>query len=193
MSNLHQPRAMAIMLALAFTCCACENAPNGAPPEAATTWQHPRTPWGEPDLSRHVADRSLDRRAAATPRGNGQPPRAHGRRARRAPSRVRGPGKEPTTKRSRRRRWASATGSNGAKINRLTSLIVDPQNGQLPALTQEGERRRALMHSGWMTIPFDTAGDFDNWERCIMRGRPASMLPATRTTASRSFSCGVTR
>ena len=29
------------------------------------------------------------------------------------------------------------------KANRLTSLIIDPPNGQLPALTPEGERRRA--------------------------------------------------
>jgi hypothetical protein len=64
------------------------------------------------------------------------------------------------------------------KANRLTSLIVDPPNGQLPALTPEGERRRASMRSGWMTIPFDHWTDFDNWDRCITRGLPASMLPA---------------
>ena len=65
------------------------------------------------------------------------------------------------------------------KANRLTSLIIDPPNGRLPALTEEGERRRALMRSGWMTdIPFDHWTDFDNWDRCITRGLPASMLPA---------------
>jgi hypothetical protein len=48
----------------------------------------------------------------------------------------------------------------------------------LPALTAEGERRRALMRSGWMSIPFDHWTDFDNWDRCITRGLPASMLPA---------------
>jgi hypothetical protein len=64
------------------------------------------------------------------------------------------------------------------QANRLTSLIIDPPNGQLPALTPEGERRRALMRSGWMTIPFDHWTDFDNWDRCITRGLPASMLPA---------------
>jgi hypothetical protein len=64
------------------------------------------------------------------------------------------------------------------KSNRLTSLIVDPPNGQLPALTAEGERRREAMRSGWMSIPFDHWTDFDNWDRCITRGLPASMLPA---------------
>jgi hypothetical protein len=64
------------------------------------------------------------------------------------------------------------------QINRLTSLIIEPANGRLPALTEEGERRRALMRSGWMDIPFDWVTDFDNWDRCITRGLPASMLPA---------------
>jgi hypothetical protein len=61
---------------------------------------------------------------------------------------------------------------------RLTSLISDPPDGRLPALTEEGERRRAEMRSGWMDIPFDWVNDFDNWDRCITRSLPASMLPS---------------
>jgi hypothetical protein len=65
------------------------------------------------------------------------------------------------------------------QINNLTSLIVDPPNGRLPALTDVGERRRAEMRSGWMEdIPFDHYNDFDNWDRCITRSLPASMLPS---------------
>ena len=62
--------------------------------------------------------------------------------------------------------------------NRLTSLIISPSNGRLPALTEEGERRRAQMRSGWMDIDFDWVTDFDNWDRCITRSLPASMLPS---------------
>jgi hypothetical protein len=62
---------------------------------------------------------------------------------------------------------------------RLTSLIVDPPNGRLPPLTEEGERRRAEMRSGWIPDQtFDWVTDFDNWDRCITRSLPASMLPA---------------
>jgi hypothetical protein len=65
------------------------------------------------------------------------------------------------------------------QLNNLASLIVDPPNGQLPALTAEGERRRAEMRSGWeVNVPFDHYEDFDNWDRCITRGLPASMLPS---------------
>ena len=64
------------------------------------------------------------------------------------------------------------------QLNRRTSLIIDPSDGRLPAMTEEGERRSAAMRSGWMNIPFDQPNDFDNWDRCITRGLPASMLPA---------------
>jgi len=65
------------------------------------------------------------------------------------------------------------------QLNNIASLIIDPPDGRLPALTPEGERRRALMRSGWMEdIPFDSYTDFDNWDRCITRSLPASMLPS---------------
>jgi hypothetical protein len=61
--------------------------------------------------------------------------------------------------------------------NRLTSLIVEPANGRVPALTPEGERRSAAMTSSWSDIPFDTVSDFNALDRCITRGMPASMFP----------------
>jgi hypothetical protein len=69
--------------------------------------------------------------------------------------------------------WAENT-----EAIRLTSLIVDPPDGQLPALTAEGQALSALQHSGWVTnATFDRVSDFDSWERCITRGLPVSMLP----------------
>jgi hypothetical protein len=61
--------------------------------------------------------------------------------------------------------------------NRLTSLIVEPTNGRLPALTAEGERLSATMTSSWSSIPFDEVSDFNALDRCITRGMPASMFP----------------
>jgi hypothetical protein len=61
--------------------------------------------------------------------------------------------------------------------NRLTSLIMEPANGRLPALTAEGERRSATMTSSWSDIPFDEVTDFNALDRCITRGMPASMFP----------------
>jgi hypothetical protein len=64
------------------------------------------------------------------------------------------------------------------EATRQTSLIVEPANGRLPAMTEEGKRRAALMRSSWRrNQTYDSPRDFDSWDRCITRGLPASMLP----------------
>ena len=69
---------------------------------------------------------------------------------------------------------------------RQTSLIMDPPDGRLPALTAEGNRRMMLMRSSWEwydgeleteALVWDSPADFDVWDRCITRGLPASMFP----------------
>ncbi|MGB7214990.1 MAG: hypothetical protein WBE98_08120, partial [Gammaproteobacteria bacterium] len=64
---------------------------------------------------------------------------------------------------------------------RQTNLIVDPPNGLLPALTPEGKRLALQMGSDWALpgedLTFDGPEDFDNWDRCITRGLPSSMMP----------------
>ncbi len=87
---------------------------------------------------------------------------------------------------------AAAAGNFGAALltgttdptfpERQTSMIVDPPNGKLPELTQEGLRRSALMKSSWSIGPqekqiWDHWADFDSWDRCITRGMPTSMMP----------------
>jgi hypothetical protein len=64
---------------------------------------------------------------------------------------------------------------------RQTSLIVDPPNGLLPALTPAGKRQALAMGSSW-ALPgenhaYDGPRDFDSWDRCITRGMPSSMMP----------------
>jgi hypothetical protein len=61
------------------------------------------------------------------------------------------------------------------------SLIIDPSDGRIPALTREGEKRKAV------SIPLSGFPDSRNaassweerglWERCITRGLPDAMLP----------------
>jgi hypothetical protein len=71
--------------------------------------------------------------------------------------------------------------------SRRTSLIVDPKNGRLPALTEEGQRRSAAMGSSWSQREFDWVEDFDSWDRCITRGMPASMFPFQYNNGMRIF------
>lgn len=75
-----------------------------------------------------------------------------------------------------------------ASANRRTSWITSPADGQLPALTAEGQRLSDAMRSSWVQgQPFDTWEDFDSWDRCISRGLPASMFPFMYNNGMRIF------
>src|SRR6185295_14125530 len=70
---------------------------------------------------------------------------------------------------------------SGAAI-RQTSLIVDPPNGQFPALTDYGKQLQAKMNSTYkpgkdQEGSYDGISDFGPWDRCITRGLPVSMEP----------------
>ncbi len=69
--------------------------------------------------------------------------------------------------------WVEMTGAG-----RRTSLLIDPVDGRLPALTEEGKRLNSIGRSSWVRgQTYDWVTDFDTWDRCITRGFPASMLP----------------
>ena len=76
-----------------------------------------------------------------------------------------------------------ATGTPGhwvewGKSQRQTSLIVDPPDGRLPALTPEGQARTAAAPRGTMgAAPLNGPEDFTMWERCLSRGALGSTLP----------------
>ena len=72
--------------------------------------------------------------------------------------------------------------------NRRTSFLIDPPDGRLPELTDEGKRRQATKRSSY--IPgqtYDWVSDFDTWDRCITRGLPASMFPFNYNNGIRIF------
>ncbi|MEO6153177.1 MAG: hypothetical protein ABIT09_00485 [Croceibacterium sp.] len=58
-----------------------------------------------------------------------------------------------------------------------TSMVTVPANGRYPALTAEGSRAKAAVHDSWNTQVFDSLNDFGNWDRCLTRGLPGSLLP----------------
>jgi hypothetical protein len=61
---------------------------------------------------------------------------------------------------------------------RRTSLLVDPADGQLPAMTPQAQALYKAGRSSWTpNTRFNWVTDFDSWDRCISRGFPASMLP----------------
>jgi hypothetical protein len=177
MSNPRQSRTTT-MLTLALACLGCApQSDETARPAADTAWEHPRTEWGDPDLRGtwpigHLTGVPLQR------------PEEYGERRYLTDEELAAREGQYATRQGayekeiEQNKMGMGHWVEWGQLNRLTSLIIDPPNGRLPALTEEGERRRALMRSGWMAIPFDRVTDFDNWDRCITRGLPASMLPA---------------
>jgi len=71
----------------------------------------------------------------------------------------------------------------GAKNSRGW-MISDPEDGKIPALTEEAKKRAAAVKAarrggdGYSTGPFDGPEDLTLYVRCITRGLPGSMMPA---------------
>jgi len=64
----------------------------------------------------------------------------------------------------------------GVRSFRQTSLIVDPPNGRMPALTPDGEARRADLQRR-RNAPPDSWLDRSLYDRCLTRGVVGSILP----------------
>jgi len=149
----------------------------------ASTWTPPRTPWGDPDLQgvwpgtammgvpmerpRQLGNRRFLTDEEFAARQN--PALAQPVAAPRAPAQ--GPGTGPPG------HW----GERG-EPQRQTSLVVDPPDGRIPAMTPEGERRTAAVPKTWYYDndgggPFSAPTDLSAYDRCITRGVIGSMLP----------------
>jgi hypothetical protein len=133
-------------------------------------WTAPRTPWGHPDLTGTFS--SDDMRGVPLQR-----PAEFGER--------RYLTDEEFAERERRneaeldRLAAGGTlflAERGVRTFRQTSLIVDPPDGRMPALTADGEQRNAATTSARRSRPFSPA-DRSYYDRCISRGVVGSILP----------------
>ena len=62
-------------------------------------------------------------------------------------------------------------------LNDRTSLIVDPPDGKLPALTPTGKARVDALNARRRDHPADTWLDRSAYDRCITRGVPGVMMP----------------
>ncbi len=166
--------------------------------ETPKGWVHPKTAWGEPDLEGTYPIPAGINLVRSCPRGGGPGGGAPAPAA--APCDPQNPPAWLTEEQwaARQKQLAAPdtattaleAGNFGRALLsgvtdpqtavRQTSTIVDPPNGQLPALTPEGLRRSALMKSSW-ALPgevqsWDAPEDFDSWDRCITRGMPTSMM-----------------
>jgi len=77
------------------------------------------------------------------------------------------------------------SGETGSRTFGYTSYIIEPENGQVPALTEEGRRRQEAERGGQANGPFFTTEDFSYYDRCISRGVTGSILPSLYGDAMR--------
>ena len=65
------------------------------------------------------------------------------------------------------------------KVSNRTSQVVDPPDGQVPALTAEARERHIIgtVNRERLAMSFDSWEDLSPWDRCITRSVPGSMFP----------------
>jgi hypothetical protein len=152
--------------------------------QAPQKWVQPKTPWGDPDLqgiwpgnmgvpmqrAQNLGERTTLTDAEFAQRETQAKRQAEADSQTFATSDTR-PGIGPPSY------WTER-----GKPTRQTSLIVDPPNGRLPALTPEAERYRKEARGG-KGLPGEWKGEADSYDdlniyyRCITRGLLGSMIP----------------
>jgi hypothetical protein len=139
-----------------------------------------RTPWGDPDLqgvwpSGHMIEVPFER------------PASFGTRAELTDAEF---GERAAAIRKQAEADSAELGSAGqpgitppphwlerGQPSRQASLIVDPPDGRLPAMTPDGTRRARAWPSGNPAGGFAAAADFNVYDRCITRGVLGSAFP----------------
>lgn len=141
-------------------------------------WAPPKLPWGHPDLEGIWT--SDDMRGVPMSR----PPQFGTRRyltdeefAPRAAERSKARDVDNA-------RTGTFRNEEGSRDFGYTSLVVDPPDGRVPALTPEARARRVVAGTNGVG-PFDTVEDFNNYDRCITRGLAGSWLPVVYGNGAR--------
>jgi len=171
------PLALAMTLTTVFAQSVAKPAPTSTT-TVAKPWKQPMTPWGDPDLQGVWPSTSM----IQTPM----------ERDPKLGTRAVLNDEEVAAKVARNKQFSRIeTGNtNGVvplaagwfdygKPNRQASLVVDPPDGRIPALTPEAQAREAARKKHWnekKDSP-DTWLDLTTWDRCITLGPVGSVLP----------------
>ena len=144
-------------------------------------WSVPRLSWGDPDLEGTFTSRDMGGIPMNRPDQFGD--REHLTAEEFQQRLTGGPGgltAQGAAQDDEDRLQLSALDSaeTGTRTFSYTSYIVDPANGQMPALTGEGSERRAARRTGQANGPFYTTEDFSYYDRCISRGVTGSIMPS---------------
>jgi hypothetical protein len=135
-------------------------------------WKPPRTSWGDPSLAGDWTVDDLRSVPVNRPQDFGE------RESLTA---------EEFAERARRDQSGSAEAAEGAFLQHeygvrtfgYSSLVIDPPDGRIPALTDAGRALAATRSRGTFGPgPFNSFEDFSLYDRCISRGAIGSIMPA---------------
>jgi hypothetical protein len=152
---------------------------------AQKAYTPPKTPWGEPDLrGTFTSDNSIGVPLERPPQYGDRPlltdTEFDARERANLEQIAKDNSERPETSFERDeaannapRHWLE----RGTKLSHASSLVIDPPNGRLPALTSDGQRRQAQNRA--RLFRQDEAAEFHSYyDRCITRGVVSSILPA---------------
>ena len=171
-----------------------------AAPAAAKAWTMPRTPWGDPDLqgiwpSTNIAGTPFER------------PKEFGNRRNLTDQEFAERARQFSANEAR----VEQTTANGAAVTapadgdtgggpahwgegwlrtptRLTSLLVDPPDGQFPPMTADGQWRSTNQwRDSFGSGPWNKPEDLGPYDRCISRGVLGSMFPSAYNNGNQIF------
>ena len=145
----------------------------------------PKTPWGEPDFrGTYTSDNSIgipferpaqyaDRRTLTDQEFAAREKANEEQVAKDLSEHPESKFEEDEAANNAPRHWLE----RGTKLSHATSLVIDPPNGRLPALTPEAQRRQAQNRARFF-LQNDAAEFHSYYDRCITRGVISSILPA---------------
>jgi hypothetical protein len=153
----------------------------------AKKWTAAKTPWGEPDLQGTYSNRTITpfERPANVAGRDFFTPEEVAALEKRAQEQSGDEGRSKGTRGDVERAYNDFWWDRGTKVTTTrTSLVVDPPDGKVPALTPEAQKRAAdepkrpaFRGAGASGRGADSWLDRSVFERCITRGMPGAMSP----------------
>ena len=179
MPNVHETRCCLLVALLAAGAAVAQSGGREVPAEDTAAavldpdWQVPRTSWGHPSFEGTWSTDDM----RSVPRNR---PEELGTREKltREEFEKRAGADAETRDYHVNEQTFSSRGEAGTRTFGYTSLVVDPPNGQIPAMTEAGLARRSTSDRGsFGPGPFDDFDDFTLYDRCITRGILGSVFP----------------
>jgi hypothetical protein len=152
----------------------------GAAKRANPNWKAPRNAWGQPDLEGIWT--TDDMRGVPMSR-----PQQFGTRAYMSDDEFANRAKARANARDvDNARTGTFRNEEGTRAFSYTSMVIEPADGRVPALTDAARARRRPGDAGSFGLgPWEKVQDFSLYDRCITRGVVGSWMPAVYGNGAR--------